>query len=55
VNTLYFVKRSKKSGYLGCTRAETGEKRLIRALLAEGYKKASRETYLQARVALVGF
>lgn len=52
---LYFVKRSKRSGYLGCTRVEVGEKRRIKTLLAEGYKKASKETYLQARVAMVGF
>lgn len=55
MNTLYFVKRTKASGYLGCTRVEPGEKRRIRDLMAEGYKKASREAYLRARVAMVGF
>lgn len=55
MNTLYFVKRSQKVGYLGCTKAEPKEKRRIRELEAEGFKKASKNVYLAARIAMVGF
>ena len=52
---LYFVKRTKRSGYLGCTKASTGDKRRIQWLKDGGYKIVSKDAYLQARVAMVGF
>ena len=52
---LYFVKRSKKAGWLGVIRISEKEKKLARELVAEGYKNVSRDTYRQARFALALF